>query len=156
MKQIATKRDVRWDADVKYRIWYCPQLPLKLLRYRDLEALDPLGNGWRKALLEDVKQRGLVCPLLVLNHQHTDPELKLLLPKPYFLRVGRNRRWAIEKLGWTHAPCIVTGECEYECTEITTPEQLKAVWTDGRLHVSKAMIYVYEKTDAARYEAPAA
>lgn len=144
---------VQWDADVPYDVWYVPQFPLKRLRYRDLDAIDGLGIAARQRLQDDIKQRGMKCPLLVFNHQHLDPELKMLINKPYHLRVGRNRRFVLERLGWTSAPCIVTGPCEFPGVKLT-PETLPTYWTDGNMHLTKNMVYVHNKTDFLAYEYP--
>ena len=156
---------VAWLKPVQYPVYFVPKFPLEILRYRDLASLDALGLEWRKALLADISARGMKCPMLVLNHQNMKnaggsplfPDLAMIIPKPYHLRVGRNRRWALRELGWTHAPCLVTGPVrpEWESELITTPERLQQVWTDGDLRVEKDMVYCTGKCDPSEYEQPA-
>jgi hypothetical protein len=148
---------VAWPKPVAYPIYYVPRFPLEILRYRDLASLDPLGLEWRKALLEDISARGLKCPMLVLNHQqmknsggsHLFPDLAMVINKPFHLRVGRNRRWALRELGWTHAPAVVTGPIrpDMDGELVTTAERLQQVWTDGDLRVEKDMVYCVGKCD---------
>jgi hypothetical protein len=148
---------VSWPKPVAYPIYWVPQFPLEILRYRDLSEKDPLGRDWRTALMNDIAKRGLKCGLLVMNHQMMrngagQPifhDLAQVVNKPYHLRVGRNRRWALRELGWTHAPVLVTGPVrpEWEVELITTPERLQQVWNDGDLRVEKDMIYCTGKCD---------
>lgn len=163
---ITPQRKVTWSPKAKYPLYFVPEFPVKLLRYRDLEAKDELGRGWRQALLEDIEQRGMQCPLLVLNHQQMRnaggqaiyPDLAMVVNKPWHLRVGRNRRWAIEKLGWKTAPCVVTGhisDLDVEAELITTPERLGEIWTDGHISVDQDMVHVYGKLDPSAYQMPA-
>ena len=164
-KYVTPNRKVTWDKRATYPLWYVPEMPLKLLRYRDLEEKDPLGRDWRNALLEDIKARGMQCPLLVANHQlmkneggsYLYPDLAMVVNKLYHLRVGRNRRWALEKLGWKTAPCVVSGtvsglDCASE--QITTPERLGEIWTDGHISVDRDMVHVYSKCDPSAYAFP--
>ena len=155
---------VSWPKPVAYPIYYVPKFPLEILRYRDLASLDPLGLEWRKALLEDISARGIKCPMLVMNHQVMRnaggsplfPDFAMVVPKSYHLRVGRNRRWALRELGWTHAPAVVTGPVrpEWESELITTPERLQQVWTDGDIRVEKDMIYCTGKADPTEWIYP--
>lgn len=156
---------VSWPKPVEYPIYFVPKFPLEILRYRDLATIDPIGTNWRKALLADISARGLKCPLLVLNHQMMRnaggsalfPDLAQVIPKPYHLRVGRNRRWALRELGWTEAPVLVTGPIrpEWEGEQITSAERLQQVWPDGDLRVEKDMIYCTGKCDPTEREYPA-
>ena len=165
MKFRSKTSTVSWPKPVEYPIHFVPKFPLEILRYRDLASKDPLGVSWRKALLEDISARGLKCPMLVVNHQtmrneggsYLFPDLYAVMSKPYHLRVGRNRRWALRELGWTEAPALVTGPVkpEWDAELITTPERLPEVWTDGDLRVEKGMIYCTGKCDPSEREYPA-
>lgn len=155
---------VSWPKPVEYPLWFVPKFPLEILRYRDLASLDPLGTNWRKALLEDIRARGLKCPMLVLNHQMMRngagqaifPDFAQVVPKPYHLRVGRNRRWALRELGWTEAPALVTGPLrpEMDGELVTTAERLQQLWTDGDLRVEKDMVYCTGKCDPTEWVYP--
>lgn len=155
---------VTWLKPVTYPIYYVPAFPLEILRYRDLAALDPISGHWRTALKDDIAKRGMKCPMLVCNHQlmknaggsYLFPDLAMVMPKPYHLRVGRNRRWALRELGWTHAPAVVTGPVrpEWESELITTPERLQQVWGDGDMRVEKDFVYVTGKCDASEGQYP--
>jgi len=165
-KYVERPSRVTWDPKAQYPLYYVPAFPLALLRYRDLEEKDPLGHDWRSALMADIQARGLKCPLLVCNHQSMRnaggsllyPDLAMLLNKPWHLRVGRNRRWALEKLQAKTAPCIVTGHIDaldVEAELITTPERLLELWPDGHMSVDRDMVHVYGKCDPTAYEYPA-
>jgi hypothetical protein len=144
-----------WHPKAKYRVYFCPEFPLNILRYRDLWELDPIGRTWRAALREDIRTRGMKVPLLVWNHQHDDLELRQIINKPYWLRVGRNRMWALRDLGYTTAPAVVTGVCEYPAEEITDCARLREVWPDGHISVEAKGIAVYNKTDPTSFTYPA-
>lgn len=155
---------VTWLKPVEYPIYYVPQFPLEILRYRDLYEKDPLGREWRDNLKADIVARGLKCPLMVVNHQMMRnsggspvfPHLAMIIPKPFHLRVGRNRRWALRELGWTHAPALVTGPVlpEWASELISSPERLQAVWTDGDIRVEKDFMYCTGKADPSEFEMP--
>jgi hypothetical protein len=154
LKIVSGNPKVTWDPATQYTVWYCPEFPLDRLRYRDLSKLDPIGDTWRFPLRDDIKARGMRVPLLVWNHQSADPTLRMIFNKPYHLRVGRNRMWAIKDLGWTHAPAIVTGSCEFPCEQILTEEQLGAYWPDGHISVEPQGINVYNKTNPTNFVYP--
>ena len=155
---------VSWPKPVAYPIYFVPKFPLEILRYRDLASLDPIGTNWRKALLEDIRARGLKCPFLVYNHQMMRnaggspifPDLAQVIPKAYHLRVGRNRRWALRELGWTEGPVLVTGPLRKDMDGelIETPERLQQVWTDGDLRVDKDAVYCTGKCDPTEWVYP--
>ena len=133
---------------------YCPEFPLERLRYRDLWELDELGRAWREALRDDIKERGIRTPLLVWNHHLTDPHVKHLSKKPYLLMNGRNRMWALRSLGHTHAPAIVSGECEYPAEPLKNAEEVLQYWPDGHMVVKEHGIEVTGKTNPKRHEYP--
>jgi hypothetical protein len=139
---------VLWPQDGKYNVFYCEQFPLEHLRYKDLWELDELGREWREALREDIKERGMKVPLIVWNHHRERIDLAHLSKKPYMLMNGRNRMWAIRDLGWTHAPAIVSGSCEFPCHRMAGPQDLEQYWPDGTLIVSNKGLEVGGKTDA--------
>lgn len=147
--------EVSWSPKAQYTMWYCPEFPLDRLRYRDLDALDPLGRTWRRAMQADIAKRGMRVPLLVWNHQDQFIDLAQIINKPYHLRVGRNRLWAIKDLGWTHAPAVVSGRCEFPCEQITTEERLRELWPDGHISVEPQGVHVYNKTDPTAFIYPA-
>lgn len=155
---------VTWLKPVDYPIWFVPEFPLEILRWRDLGVLDPLGLPWRTALVEDIRKRGVKCPMFVCNHQMMRnaagqplfADLAMVVNKPFHLRVGRNRRWALRQLGYTHCPALVTGDLapEMQGQLIGTPDSLQRVWPDGHVRVEKEMIYITGKADASEYEYP--
>lgn len=92
-------------AKPDYPIWYCPKYPVSVLRSGEprpefYEAL--------KGLKRDVRARGLINPLIVLNHR--DPERF----KRDWVMTGRNRLFVVKELGWETVPAIVTGDCQYK------------------------------------------
>ena len=82
---------------------------------------------WRLALADNIQKRGLVNPLIVLNHRGDRAA-------NHWLMTGTNRHWAISHLGWTHVPCIVTGECEFDPKVKVDPKDLQSYFPDGEVY----------------------
>lgn len=142
---------VKWE-DRSVKMFYCPEFPLELLRYKDLWEKDELGRPWRDALRKNIAKYGMKSPLLVWNHHLGNPHLSHLSKKPYLLRTGRNRLWAIVSLGWTHAHAIVTGSCEFDCTELRSEDEILEHWPDGDLVIDKEGVWAKNKIDPRRME----
>jgi hypothetical protein len=154
-KFVDGKPTVEWRADSgKMRVWYCEAFPLERLRYKDLWELDELGRKWREALRDDIKNRGMKTPLVVWNHYLGTMDQAYLSKKPYMLRVGRNRMWALVDLEWTHAPVIGTGDCEYEHEELCSAQDILKYWKDGSMIVQNWGLDVTGKVDATEYKYP--
>lgn len=98
-----------------FKIFYCPEYPLEDIQYSKNIRKDGMEK-FRPALAQNIAEQGLVNPLIILNHR--DPARY----KERWLKTGNNRLWALQQLGWTHAPAIVTGKCDHPCTEITLEE----------------------------------
>jgi len=149
------KPKVMWTQDAPgYKVHYVEEFPLDKLRYKDLWELDELGRPWREALRDDIKERGMRTPLIVWNHHMGNPHLQHMSKKPYILMNGRNRMWALVSLGYTHAPAIVSGECEYPSIEIRNASELRPYWSDGTLMVTNKGLEVFGKTDPRKREYP--
>jgi hypothetical protein len=129
-----------------FRVFYVPELPLHLIRH------DQSAKGWRKAyreaLMADIDRRGLINPLIVLNH-----------PRPkcpnMWLMVGQNRLWAIRRLGWAAAPAVVTGACPVPAQEVGSWEELRALFKDGEPYLSPYGIAIRNATRPECFEYPA-
>jgi hypothetical protein len=81
-------------------------------------------------LLEDIRQRGMVNPLIVLNHRGPGYH-------PYAVSTGVNRLWCARQLGWQTVPALVTGpEPQGIACDSVTWEQAKACFPDGQLYLS--------------------
>jgi hypothetical protein len=108
-----------------YDIWYCPEYPVSEIK---VSAKVDRGDRehWRPALLESIRERGLVNPLIVLNHR--GPKLE-----KNWLMVGTNRHWAVTTLGWETAPVIITGECPYEPKVRVTWDTIQEYFPDGKV-----------------------
>ena len=111
-----------------FSIWYVPAYPLANINFSANIYKDGMEK-FRPALAENIKQQGLVNPLIVLNHR--DPARY----QPNWLKTGNNRLWALKYLGWTHAPCIVTGDCNIEPKIKVTLDEAKAYFKDGQLEM---------------------
>jgi len=109
-----------------YDMWYCPDYPVSEIVVSKKVRRDD-RNDWRPALLESIRERGLVNPLIVLNHR--DP----LHFKKNWLMVGTNRHWAVTTLGWETAPCLVTGDCPHEPKVRVTWDTIQDYYPDGRI-----------------------
>jgi hypothetical protein len=129
-----------------FRVFYCPELPLNLVRH------DQSPKGWKKAyrlaLMDDIERRGLVNPLIVLNHPR--PKCKSM-----WLMVGQNRLWALKRLGWQTAPAVVTGTCPEAAREITSWDELRALFKDGEPYLSPYGIAIRNATRPECFEYPA-
>jgi len=108
-----------------FDIYYCPEYPLEDIEFSKLVYKEG-SEKFRPALAKNISEQGLVNPLIILNHR--DPERY----KARWLKTGNNRLWALKHLGWTHAPCIVTGHCNYPAMKVTF-EEASAYFKDGRL-----------------------
>lgn len=106
-------------------IWYCPEYPVEAINYSKV-VFRPDWDHYRPQLLENIKQQGLVNPLILMNHRPKDQF------KERWLKVGNNRMWAILQLGWKTVPVVITGECEYEPKEYLGPENLNKYIKDGK------------------------
>jgi hypothetical protein len=83
-------------------------------------------DKWRPALLNNIREQGLVNPLILLNHRN---------PKNYkerWLKTGNNRFWCLQVLGWTHVPVIITGSCDHPCIKVTL-EEAQTYCKDGHI-----------------------
>lgn len=105
-------------------IWYCPEVPVGAINFSK-KVFRPDWDDYRPGLLENIKEQGLLNPLVILNNR--DPERY----ETFWLKIGNNRMWAILELGWDTVPCIILGECEYEPKEFVTLETLPTYFRDG-------------------------
>ena len=110
-----------------YDIWYCPEYPVEAIRV-STKVVREGREDWRLALAENIRECGLVNPLIVLNHRGDQAE-------HHWLMTGTNRHWAIAHLGWETIPCIVTGECEFEPKIKVEPEELQSYFKDGEVYL---------------------
>lgn len=109
-------------------IWYCPTYPIEAINASDKIVKEGIEE-WRPALARNISEQGLVNPLIILNHR--DP----VRYKSRWLKTGNNRLWALKHLGWTHAPCIVTGTCEFEPKLKLSFDEAKSYFRDGELEM---------------------
>ncbi len=108
-----------------FDIYYCPAYPLDAIYASDKIKKEGMEK-FRPALAKNISEQGLVNPLIILNHR--DPARY----KERSLKTGNNRLWALKHLGWTHAPCVVTGECEFPSQKVTF-EEAQGLFKDGIL-----------------------
>jgi len=107
-----------------FDIHYCPEYPLEDIQFSK-NVYKEGSEKFRPALAENISKQGLVNPLIVLNHDRGKYKKK-------WLKTGNNRYWALKHLGWTHAPCLVTGSCEYPSTKVSF-EEAQSLFKDGTL-----------------------
>jgi len=110
-----------------YDIWYCPNYPIESIKF-SLKTDRSERNKLRTALAEDIRENGLVNPLIILNHRG---------PKfiDHYVMQGLNRLEALRKLGWSTVPCIVTGECEFDPKEKVEWDDLQSYFKDGEVYL---------------------
>lgn len=113
--------------DLPFRVFFCPELPIGRINHDARPK--PEREAFRLALARDIEARGLINPLIVLNH-----------PRPkcanMWLMVGQNRLWALKHLGYLAAPAVVTGSCPVPAREVLTWEELRALFKDGEPYLS--------------------
>lgn len=110
----------------KYPIWYVPALPLDWINVSQKVPREG-REEWRIALAENIRENGLINPLIVLNHRPVKEY------QPQWLMTGTNRLWALQYLGWTTAPAIVTGACPFDKVEVP-PSELQSYFPDGEVY----------------------
>jgi hypothetical protein len=110
-----------------FEVWYVPKYPIDRIDHTKHDAQH--HAELRARLAENIKAQGMVNPLIVLNHYR--PKCK-----PNWLMVGTNRLAAIKSLGWTHAPCIVTGPKPIYDSVPVIPSELPSYFKDGRPYLS--------------------
>lgn len=127
---------VRIQRPIDYKLFAVPEFPLALLRNKPIEAIrEQKFRDGRKLLLEDIRERGMLNPLIVWNHKRpAHPQWKHY-PLPWYLKLGLNRRWCLEELGYTHAPAIVTTDGAAppfdEWYRLETAGDILDWWRDG-------------------------
>ena len=139
-----------------YDIWFCPKYPVEAIRVSTKVPREG-REDWRLALAENIQRCGLVNPLIVINHRGDKAE-------HHWLMTGTNRLWAVKHLGWTYAPVIVTGECEFEPKVKVELEDLQSYFKDGEVYIGthgprlkgvcKPEDYVYPSTKAIDDDSP--
>jgi len=110
-----------------YDIWYCPLYPVDSIRVCN-KVVREGRELWRVALAENIQGCGLVNPLIVINHRGDKAE-------HHWLMTGTNRLWAVQHLGWSHVPVIITGDCEFEPKVKVEIEDLQSYFRDGKVHL---------------------
>jgi len=107
-----------------FKIYYCPDYPLEDIQFSKIVYKEG-SEKFRPALAKNISEQGLVNPLIVLNHREGTY-------KKRWLKTGNNRLWALKHLGWTHAPVVITGHCDYPAKKVTF-EEAQSLFKDGRL-----------------------
>jgi len=116
-----------------YVLWYIPQFPLDRLKFTPLE--DTQGETPRRLMLaEDIEKRGLLNPLLIWNHTCSGARES---PRPYYLKIGYNKLWALKHLGRTHAPAFLSLDVgrapDFPCQGCYSPDAWKQHYREGTL-----------------------
>jgi len=134
-----------------FDIWYCEKYPLDEIQVSD-RVYHPGSEVWRPALADNIREQGLVNPLIVLNHRDRTKY------KERWLKIGNNRYWALRELNWEYAPVIITGTCPIEPKQKLTFEEAKQYFKDGELWYDTETGYetlrLRKVSDPAKYEYP--
>lgn len=109
-----------------YDIWYCPNYPIESIKF-SMKTDRSERNKLRAALAVDIRERGLLNPLIILNHR---PRNRFV---DHYVMQGLNRLEAVKLLGWDTVPAIVTGECEFDPKVSVEWDWLKDYFFDGVL-----------------------
>jgi hypothetical protein len=114
-------------------LWYCATYPVDQLSAGPTELTH--RAPYLPALLEHIRQHGLINPLIVLNHR--DPAAFV----PRTVMTGTNRLWAVRQLGWRTVQALVTGRVD-DVLQFVTPVPLRNLqdaqrfFKDGELYMS--------------------
>jgi len=130
-----------------YDIWFCPEYPVDAIRVSTKVPREG-REEWRIALAENIREKGLANPLIVLNHR--DPQQW----EHHWLMTGTNRHWAINFLGWKTVPCIVTGECEFEPKQLVRLDELQSYFKDGEVYLADTGPRLRDVCLPEKYEYP--
>lgn len=125
---MATIRDAPHEVD--FLIWYAPEFPIDLPR--PLRTRNDQSHPWMAGLLEDIAANGLLNPIIVWGHHPYRGEFEHL--PLWMLRIGHNRRWACQELGWRTIPTLVStrrGETPPNGGIRVQPTDLKAYLPHG-------------------------
>lgn len=87
-------------------------------------------NATRPALLEDIRSRGMLNPIVILNHR--DPACW----ERSWVWVGANRVWAARQLRWYTIPALITGECEHPSIEVEW-DRIQEYTVDGEFYLDR-------------------
>lgn len=153
------RSSVSVSGPIGYDLYYIPEFPLPLLRDKPPEdiKIEKFRAG-RYLLLDDIRERGMLNPLVVWNHRNPPHPQWKLYPLPYYLKLGLNRRWCLGELGFTHAPCIVTynrGEVPiFEHTKLENYSEIPRYWKDGVFRMIQQGPTGKGKTALDKYEFP--
>ena len=110
-----------------YEIWYCPHYPIERITFSS--KVDRTGREEQQAALaEDIRENGLVNPIVVLNH--CPPKYQ-----GYYCKQGLNRLAAVKLLGWSTIPVIFTGPCDHEEKVAVDPYRLQEYFLDGEIEI---------------------
>lgn len=130
------RASVRRDSGVTYDLYFVPEFPLHLLRNKGIDEIktEKFRHG-RLLLLDDIRERGMLNPLIVWNHKCDSQSHFKTYPLPWYLKLGLNRRWCLGELGYTHAPSIVTmnggSTPPFPHERLTSGKQILQYWRDG-------------------------
>lgn len=117
---------LRESSSPKYKIWYCPRFPLGECRVGSVGG--DLVHATRPALLEDIRARGMLNPIVILNHRDSAEW------EGNWVWVGANRVWVARQLGWTQIPALVTGTCSHPSTEVEW-DRIQEFTCDGEFYL---------------------
>lgn len=106
---------------------YAPLFPVSEIGFDKTPR--PEREAWRLALAADIEAKGLVNPLIILNHPRPKCPMNWLM-------VGTNRLWAVRHLGWRHVPAVVTGSCPFPNVEVGSWAELEKLFKDGQPYKS--------------------
>ena len=111
-----------------YEIWFCPHYPIARINTAS-RGVDRTGRDKiRAALAEDIRENGLLNPIVVYNH--CPPKYE-----SYYCKQGLNRLAALTSLGWSTAPVIFTGFCDIEDKVPVSWDRLQEYFLDGEIEV---------------------
>jgi len=87
----------------RHPVYFVRRVPIDSIRGgKPVPSLmDP--DIWYPPLVKNIREKGLVNPLFILNHRPRDSF------NHQWILTGMNRLKALRELGWTEVPCIITG-----------------------------------------------
>lgn len=116
------------SSSPNYEIWFAPRYPVARIQCSHKQEWSHKA-AFLPALLEDVRTRGLINPLIVLNHRPKNEYLER------YVMTGVNRLWCVRQLGWETVPAIVTGRIDVEDTVLVEWSDIGLYFPDGEVYL---------------------
>jgi hypothetical protein len=124
--------------------YFIRHLPIDLLVYKDEETEEWETLDWYRALRDDVRENGLVSPILV--NMVSSPYNRF---GKWGVSVGHHRTGVCKSLGWTHIPVVAYGAevpLEYKPLHINSLQKARKVLRADELELKHELFWMHGAT----------